>query len=74
MDITLTKEEKDAIAALKRLARKWPERLWLFSASGSLHVMMKDEGRQAATGLSGGIDPDFIVDTIEGIDNDGGDW
>lgn len=74
MDITLTKEEKAAIAALKRLARKWPERLWLYSASGELHVMVKIEGERVTLGSGKGMDPDFIVETINGIENDGGDW
>lgn len=27
----LTEEEKKAIAALKRIAKKWPKSLWLFN-------------------------------------------
>jgi acyl-CoA synthetase (NDP forming) len=62
-------------ADLKRLAKRWPPSLWLFSASGALTVMRYPEGeRNAAHTNSGGVDPDFIVDTIHGIDNDGGDW
>jgi len=75
-DLPLSKEEQNAISSLKRLAKRWPKSLWLFSASGSLHVMQKDsEGRQKMlAGRGAGVDPDYVVETIKGIDNDGGDW
>ena len=41
--IECTPEEDKLIDSLKRLAKKWEKdgkRLWLYSASGSLHVMM----------------------------------
>lgn len=71
----LTKEERNAIATLKRLARRWPKSLWLFSANGTLNVMKCNEaGEQAMNpGLGAGVDPDYIVDAIK-IPNDGGDW
>jgi len=76
MEFDLTPEEKKAIAALKRLAKKWPDSLWLFSAQ-SLHVMRKTEdGRHAYGGenvSSTGIDPGYIIATID-IEADGGDW
>lgn len=68
-----TPEERKAINALKRLAKTWPKSLWLFSASGSLHVMRADsDGGHIHIG-SGGVDPDYILDSID-IPNDGGDW
>ena len=68
----LTKEERAAIAALNRVAKRWPDSLWLYSASGSLCVMRKDaEGEKAVKGE--GVDPDYVVDYID-IENDGGDW
>ncbi len=75
-DLTLTQEERRALASLRRLAKRWPERLWLFSASGALMVMLVDErGEQAMTDPNhGGVDPRYIVDEIDGIPNDGGDW
>jgi hypothetical protein len=77
MEFELTKEEQKAIAALKRVARKWPETLWLFSGSGTLYVMRKNEDSQYAHGGGNisheGVDPDYVVDTIA-IENDGGDW
>lgn len=43
--IECTPEECKLIDSLKRLAKKWEKdgkRLWLYSASGSLHVMMQE--------------------------------
>jgi hypothetical protein len=68
-----TPEETKAINSLKRLAKKWPDNLWLYSASGTLFVMRKGEnGERVHKGE--GVDPDYILDSIDGIDNDGGDW
>jgi hypothetical protein len=78
--IKLTKEEAAAIASMNRLAKKWPKSLWLYSASGTLCVMKKDEdGEQVSIPLSsngkvgGGVDARHVVGTIA-IENDGGDW
>jgi hypothetical protein len=71
---SLTKEEKAAISKLKKLAQIWPESLWLFS-NGTLYVM-KTNGigeKERAMTQYGGVDPKYIVDTID-IPNDGGDW
>lgn len=73
----LTKEEELAINSLKRLAKRWPETLWLFSASGTLWVMRKNsDGGRAHGGCNvsnEGVNPDYIVARID-IENDGGDW
>lgn len=72
----LTAKEQAAIATLRRLASAWPDTLWLFSASGTLCVMRRDEnGERAQTrgDAKGGVDPDYVVTTID-IPNDGGDW
>ena len=69
----LTKEERNAISTLERLAKRWPESLWLFSGSGRLWVMRKNaQGEQAYT-PRGGNDQAYCVKHIE-IENDGGDW
>lgn len=68
----ITPEEKKAISALKKVAKIWPESLWLFSGSSTLCVMKKRDGEHAMT-RGGGVDPDYIVDTAD-IENDGGDW
>jgi hypothetical protein len=69
-----TAEEARAIASLKRLARKWPRSLWLFSASGTLCVMRRGEDGEHAITDQEGIDSAYLIDVIQGIDNDGGDW
>lgn len=71
--MTLTDEENKAIRSLKRIAKAWPKSLWLYSASGSLCVMKRNEDGERAESSTGGVDPDYIVDHID-IPNDGGDW
>lgn len=72
--LELTKEEQRAINSLKRLAKNWPKSLWLFSGSGSLHVMRVGEEGEQVMNDQQGVDPDYVVATIDGIPNDGGDW
>ena len=72
--IELTDEEKKAIRALKSVAKKWPKSLWLFAHGGSLSVLRKDENGQRVMTNSGGVDQDYVVDSVDGIENDGGDW
>ena len=75
MEIEITLEEEKAIRALKRIAKTWPKSLWLYSASGTLHVMRTGEnGEQVHLGRQGGVDPDYHLATIRNIQNDGGDW
>ena len=72
----ITSEEQKAINNLKRLALKWPKTLWLFSASGTLHVMKtgKNGEHVVIPGLyNGGMNPDYSIANIN-IPNDGGDW
>jgi len=73
MNLEPTKEEKSVIASLHRVAKKWPESLWLFSASGTLWVMRHDDEGNCAMLPCGGVDPDYTIDIIK-IENDGGDW
>lgn len=76
MDIEPTDEERRAIKCLQRLARRWPESLWLFSASGQLNVMrLRQDGERASGGdnAQDAYDPDYCLATID-IPNDGGDW
>jgi hypothetical protein len=60
--ITITPEEAAAIRSLKRLAKKWPQSLRLFSWSGTLMVVKRNSD-----------DIDAEIATIEGIPNGGGD-
>ena len=71
----LTTEEEKAINALKRVAKKWPESLWLFSGNGTLCVMKKRDGKRAMKMLGGSesVNPAYEIDVIN-IENDGGDW
>lgn len=69
----LTKEEEKAIAALRRVAGKWPKTLMLFSANGSLYVMKLNE-KGDHMDRWGDPDQSLCVTTISGIRNDGGDW
>ena len=79
----LTREERLAIAALRRLATRWPKSLWLFTVSGVLHVMhVGPDGTRAekpGTDYRGGYpppsgyDPEYTLTTVD-IPNDGGDW
>lgn len=73
----LTDEELKAIRALRRLAKQWPPSLWLWSAGGCLHVMRHgSDGTPVMTsaGADGGVDRRWSVESINGIQNDGGDW
>lgn len=78
--VECTSEECKLIDSLKRLAKKWEKdgkRLWIYSGSGTLNVMMfGDTTDNPAPELTkyGGVNPDNVVTTIYGISNDGGDW
>jgi len=61
------------IKHLRQLEQEWPDGYWLFSASGTLHLM-REKPRGRATGINGGMDQKDIVATFDGIPNDGGDW
>ena len=69
------KAYREAIRALKRAAKIWPDSLWLFSADGSLCLMKCGEygGHVHTDSFQGGIDQEYLITTID-IDNDGGDW
>lgn len=81
--VKLTKHEVSCVRSLKRLAKRWdikPNRLWLFSASGVLHVMMEEDETNPVPETitdagygSGGINDQNCVCMID-IPNDGGDW
>lgn len=73
-DFQLNHSEREALRKLKELARTWPKTLWLFSASGSLTVMRKVDGKRVLDKSGIGFDSNYAVATITGIDNDGGDW
>jgi len=76
---SLSVEEQRAIAALKRLAKRWPQTLWLASMSGTLSVMVlgptgeREYHPVTPEGCGGGLNVAYRIDTID-IPNDGGDW
>lgn len=78
--VDCTPEECKMIDSLKRLAKRWEKdgsRLWLYSASGTLHVMMygdTDYNPTPELEQGGGSNIDNSITTIDGIVNDGGAW
>lgn len=78
--VECTPEENKLIRALERLARKWEKdgkRLWLYSGSGSLYVMMHGDIDSNPTPEmldTKGLNPENQITTVLGIVNDGGDW
>ena len=76
--IPLTEEEIALVKSLRRLANKWRKsgtRLWLYSASGQLCVMLDEGSGNPYPKTTGrGYNQDNLVETIQGIHNDGGDW
>lgn len=73
MKFELTKEEQNAINTLKRLEKRWPDSLWLFSANGTLLVMRKGKDGEQVHINDGACDQEYQITTIN-IENDGGDW
>ena len=69
----MTVDEKKAIDALRRLAKKWPDTLWIFADGNSLHVTRCGADGEHVMLSHGGVDPDMIVESIN-IPNDGGDF
>lgn len=78
--VKLTPNQCECVAELERVARKWKKDakgLWLFSGSGTLHVMLDGDTEQnpePETSPTMGVNPDNSVTIISGITNDGGDW
>jgi hypothetical protein len=74
----LTKEEKQAITALKRIADKWPDTLWLFATGLAVHVMRRGPNGEHVVLPSergdGAVDPSAIVATIHNLPADGGNF
>ncbi len=69
----MTVDEKKAVDALRRLAKKWPDTLWIFADGNSLHVTRCGKDGERVMLPTEGVDPDMIVESIN-IPNDGGDF
>jgi hypothetical protein len=61
----LSEEEVKAIQSLKKLAKKWPQSLFIFCHGGGISI------RKPLKGESPGAQTE--VDSVSGIPNDGGD-
>jgi len=72
-EVPLTKEEENAINTLRRLQKRWPKSLWLFSNGMSVHIMRSDKNGEHVTDSFGCMCQEYIIDSID-IENDGGDW
>ena len=74
--IELTEAERRAIARVKRAFKGWPDTLWLFVASDTVHVMRKGRRGEQVMGCGRkgeGVDPRYSLDTID-VEASGGDW
>lgn len=68
----LTPEERRAIATLTRLAKRWPQSLWIFAGRGGLDIMRcGPDGSPVMKGES--VDSEQVICTIN-IPADGGDY
>ena len=65
-ELALTDEERRAIAALERLAKRWPQSLTLFSTGGSICIVRTDSNFMDDLDAA-------VITHIEGIPNDGGE-
>lgn len=74
IDIDLSEDEKKAIRSLKRLAKKWPSTLWLFAGNGGLHILKTGKEGEIVLKKHGGVDNDYVVDYVDDIYADGGDY
>ena len=69
----MTDEEKKAIKALQCLAKIWPSSLWLFTVPGNVFIMKKQNGKRLLA-ADGYFDRAGIIDSIQGIEIDGGEF
>jgi hypothetical protein len=70
--IQLNREERLIIASLRRLAKRWPESLWVFCGEGFCIMRCGPDGEHVEVN-TGGLDPDMVVATVD-IPCDGGAW
>ena len=71
-DAALSDAERKAIMSLHRLAKRWPKTLTLVSMGGTLHVIRTGDSR---FGAERNVErAEAVIQTIDGIPSDGGDW
>jgi hypothetical protein len=73
-NMELAREERNAINALKRLEKRWPETLWIFATGNGMHILKCGINGKHVMNDQGVPDLDYEVGYITGIDNDGGDF
>jgi len=69
----ITKEEKKAIATLKRLEKNWPKTIWLFATGNAINIIKCGENGSHIEDKNGTMDQKYIIDSVN-INNDGGDF
>lgn len=68
------KRIEEWIKELKRVIKRMPKGVWLFANSAGLSVMaLGEDGLHKTKDNRGGMDPEYMIDTIR-CDIDGGDW
>lgn len=71
-DAALSDRERKAIMALHRLAARWPKTLKLVSMGGTLYVVRV--GDERLYDVDHAVCEQAVIQTFDGIPNDGGDW
>lgn len=61
-------------SALQSLNDNWNPAYWIWAGAGTLYLMRYDKNGKTAMLPDGGVDSDYIIETYEKIDIDGGDW
>lgn len=70
--VELSKEELKTLRRLRKLAKEWPDTLWLFN-NGNMYVMRK-KPEDGSNMDKGGVDRAHLVEIISGMNSEGGDW
>lgn len=65
--------ESEVIASLRKLEKKWPAGLWLFSTGNSMSLMRTHKNGSRHDPKNGSMDSKLQVTSFN-ISNDGGDW
>jgi len=76
--IKLTKKQIKQVKALQKLAKDWDDSIWIYAAAGTLYVMLEGGTEQnpnpKLTKHGGGVNQANIIEAIDNIQSDGGDW
>lgn len=68
------KQLKGIQSALQDLNDNWNPTYWIWVGAGTVYLMRHDKNGKRAMLPSGGVDPDYIAESFDKIDADGGDW